>query len=162
MKILFWLVPLLGGLAQVALGAGLTFGPFGDVIVRGREQNPTTVLIVLSDVGGWNTVEECMARVAEETGALVLGVDTGRYLRQIADKKYEPNVSYELESMSKYAQKTLNLTQLSPPPWPDTEPGPPLSTPAWFRPRQRPSEAVSAWDFGHLCPWPNRSASAAA
>lgn len=69
------------------------------MLVRGQEKDPAVVL-VLFDVEGWGAAEEDMAHVAGEAGALVLGVDTARYLRQIADKGYEPNVSHELESMS--------------------------------------------------------------
>ncbi len=115
MKIFFWLAGMMGVVVQTAFASGLVFGPFGDVLVRGQEKDPAVVLVLLSDVEGWGAAEEDMAHVAGEAGALVLGVDTARYLRQIADKGYEPNVSHELESMSKYAQKTLGLARLSTP-----------------------------------------------
>ena len=99
-----------------AMGAApLAFGPFGELILRGRLTDPSTVAIVISDDSGWGETEEELARIAGEAGALVAGVDAKRYFAHVTRKGYEPNVSYELESMSKYVQKNLGLPRLTPP-----------------------------------------------
>lgn len=93
----------------------LAFGPFGELILRGRQTDPSMVAIVLSDDSGWDKTEEELARVAGEAGALVAGVDVQRYFANVARENYEPNVSLELESMSKYVQKSLGLPRLTAP-----------------------------------------------
>jgi type IV secretory pathway VirJ component len=114
MKSLIWLLIFVAGMAHAAAGETLSFGPFGELILRGQTANPESVAIVLSDAGGWGDVEEEMAKVAGDTGALVIGVDLRRYFAHVEKKKYEPNVSHELSSASKYVQKTLALPRLSP------------------------------------------------
>ena len=93
----------------------LAFGPFGELILRGRLTKPSMVAIVISDDTGWGETEEELAKVAAGAGALVVGVDAKRYFAHVTRKGYEPNVSYELESMSKYVQKSLGLPRLTPP-----------------------------------------------
>jgi type IV secretory pathway VirJ component len=117
MKGLIRLVLFLALLAQPgpAPAGTLAFGPFGELILRGRQTDPAMVVIVLSDDGGWGETEEELARVADEAGALVAGVDAKRYFANVARKNYEPNVSHELESMSKYVQKSLSLPRLTAP-----------------------------------------------
>ena len=112
MKTLFWLLLLVTCAAHAASGAALSFGPFGELVLRGREENPGMITILLSDAEGWGSVEEEMAKVAGDAGALVIGVDMKRYFAHIEQKQYEPNVSHELEAMSKYVQKTLALPKL--------------------------------------------------
>lgn len=118
MKGLIRLAALLAFLAQAwpaQAVAPLAFGPFGELIVRGRQTDPAMVAIVLSDASGWGETEEELARVADEAGALVAGVDVKRYLANVTRENYEPNVSFELESMSKYVQKSLGLPRLTAP-----------------------------------------------
>ena len=112
MKTLFWVLLLVTCAAHAASGAALSFGPFGELVLRGREKDPGMITILLSDAEGWGSVEEEMAKVAGDAGALVIGVDMKRYFAHIEQKQYEPNVSNELEAMSKYVQKTLALPKL--------------------------------------------------
>lgn len=113
MRALLMLLALL--MAAPAPAAPLAFGPFGELVLRGRQADPAMVAIILSDGSGWGAVEEEMAGIAAHAGALVVGVDLKRYFGRIAEKDYEPNVSYELESMSKYVQKNLGLARLDVP-----------------------------------------------
>ena len=113
MRALLMLLALL--MAAPAQAAPLAFGPFGELVLRGRQADPAMVAIILSDGSGWGAVEEEMAGIATHAGALVVGVDLKRYFVHIAEKGYEPNVSYELESMSKYVQKNLGLARLDVP-----------------------------------------------
>lgn len=112
MKTLLWVLLLMTCAAHAASGAALSFGPFGELILRGREKNPGMITVLLSDAEGWGSVEEEMAKVGGDAGALVIGVDMKRYFAHIEEKNYEPNVSHELEMMSKYVQKTLALPTL--------------------------------------------------
>jgi len=112
MKTLLWVLLLMTCAAHAASGAALSFGPFGELLLRGREKNPGIITILLSGAEGWGSVEEEMAKVAGDAGALVIGVDLKRYFAHIEEKDYEPNVSNELEAMSKYVQKTLALSTL--------------------------------------------------
>jgi len=114
MKILICLLTLLAGTLQ-ASAAPLSFGPLGNIVVRGRQQEPRMVAVILSDATGWGEVEEEMSRTAGDAGALVLGVDTRLYFERVEKKGYEPDVSNELASMSTYAQKTLGLRRLTAP-----------------------------------------------
>lgn len=117
MRGLIRLAVLLALLAQAGPGlAGpLVFGPFGELVLRGRQTDPAMVAIVVSDDGGWGETEEELARIAGEAGALVAGVDAKRYFANVASENYEPNVSFELESMSKFVQKSLGLPRLTAP-----------------------------------------------
>ena len=114
MKILICLLLFVASSAHAGFAGALSFGPFGDLILRGQTENPALVAIVLSDAGGWGDVEEEMARAAGDAGALVIGVDTQRYFAHVEKEKYEPNVSHELSSASKYVQKKMALPRLSP------------------------------------------------
>ena len=78
MKILIWLLLFVAGMVHAASGETHSLGPFGELILRGQTANPQLVAIVLSDAGGWGVVEEEMARVAGDAGALVIGVDVRR------------------------------------------------------------------------------------
>lgn len=115
MKTLIWFCMLMSCTITAALGAPLTFGPFGELVLRGQKENPGMIAILLSEAEGWGAVEEEMARIVGDAGALVIGVDSRRYFDHVAAKNYEPNISYELESMSKFVQKSLSLPQLSTP-----------------------------------------------
>lgn len=99
-------------LAWDASAEPLSFGPFGEILVRGRTSDPAMVIVLLSDSSGWGAVEEDMAGIAGEAGALVLGVDCRRYFAHVEAKGYQPNVSHEISTMSKYIQKTLGLPRL--------------------------------------------------
>ena len=113
MKALLRVLAILLVAASSSWGATLAFGPFGDVRLQGREHDPSMVAIVLSDAAGWGAVEEEMARMAGDAGALVVGVDVQEYFARATAKGLEPNVSFELESLSKYAQKAAGLPNLS-------------------------------------------------
>jgi type IV secretory pathway VirJ component len=115
MRALLTVLTLLACMADAAWGKDLAFGPFGDVRILGREHDPSMVAIVLSDAQGWGAVEEEMARMAGDAGSLVVGVDVQEYFARATAKGLEPNVSFELESLSKYAQKASGLPSLSRP-----------------------------------------------
>ena len=112
MKTLLWVLLLMTCAAHAASATALSFGPFGELMLRGREKDPGMITILLSGAEGWGNVEEEMAKVAGDAGALVIGVDLKRYFAHIEEKDYEPNVSNELEAMSKYVQKALALPVL--------------------------------------------------
>jgi len=90
MKTLLWLLLLMTCAAHAALGAALSFGPFGELILREQEKDPGMITILLSDAEGWGSVEEEMAKVAGDAGALVIGVDMKRYFAHIEEKITSP------------------------------------------------------------------------
>lgn len=112
MRTWIWVVLVWLSVATTVCAAPLTFGPFGELVLRGQVANPEQVVILVSGAAGWGEVEENMARMAAEQKALVIGVNAQEYFARISAKNYEPNVSFELESMNKFVQKSLGLPHL--------------------------------------------------
>jgi len=106
---------MLACLGWAASVHALQFGPFGEVLIRGQEKNPSGVVLLISDSPGWGAVEEEMAKIAGSEGALVLGVDCKKYFELVRQKNNEPNVSNELDQMSTFAQKNLGIPTLMQP-----------------------------------------------
>lgn len=94
-------------LALPAAAAGLSYGPFGDLLLRGDAATCSHVAVLLSSASGWGGVEERMSSVLQQQGTLVIGVDVAHYLREVNAMTDEQNVSYDLESLSTYVQKNL-------------------------------------------------------
>ena len=94
----------------------LSFGRFGAVAVVRPAQEPTQVVLFLSGDGGWHKGVVDMAQALADQGALVLGIDTARYLKAVA-KSNEPCTypAGELEGVSQFAQKKLALPRYTVP-----------------------------------------------
>ncbi len=89
-----------------------SFGPFGRVYLYRDESPPTEVVLFVSGDGGWNRGVIDMARVLSGLGAVVVGVDITRYLKNL-ESSGEP-CSYpaaDFEALSKYVQKKLNYAR---------------------------------------------------
>ena len=88
----------------------LAFGRFGDVAVYRPAGVPAQVAIFLSGDGGWRKGVLEMAAALLEQDTLVLGVDTARYLKSVT-RSGDPCAypAGELEALSQYAQKKLEL-----------------------------------------------------
>jgi type IV secretory pathway VirJ component len=108
----------LGALAARAAPAGeeLRFGAFGRLALLEPTGPPTQVALFLSGDGGWNKRSERFARRLAEQGALVVGLDVRPYLKALArsrDACVYP--AADLESLSKFVQKTRALPAYLPP-----------------------------------------------
>lgn len=96
----------------VAASPTLSYGPFGDLIIRGPRANPAHVAIVLSSARGWGAVEEQIAATLAADDVMTIGVDTGHYLREVNADPDNQNISDDLEYLNKYVQKNLGLSRL--------------------------------------------------
>ncbi|HXW96643.1 MAG TPA: AcvB/VirJ family lysyl-phosphatidylglycerol hydrolase [Gemmatimonadales bacterium] len=94
----------------------LRFGRFGTVAVYHPAAPPTSVALFFSGDGGWNEGVVDMARALADDGALVLGVSTPHYLRQV-DASLDRCAYFagDVESLSQFAQKALGLPRYQPP-----------------------------------------------
>jgi type IV secretory pathway VirJ component len=108
-----WLAAVV--LATVASGAAATeeqlaFGPFGTVTVYRIAAQPQEVALFVSGDGGWNKGVVDMARELASTGAMVVGVDIVRYLKQLAAGTgaclYPAS---DFEALSQFVQKRLDF-----------------------------------------------------
>ena len=97
-------------LATAAPLEKLAFGRFGEVAVYRPSEAPERVAIFLSGDGGWRKGVLEMAAALAEQNTLVLGVDTARYLKAVT-RSSDPcgYPAGELEALSQYAQKKLEL-----------------------------------------------------
>jgi len=115
-------------LALVALGLALAataaaeepasvgFGRFGQVALVRPTGAPGQVVLFLSGDGGWHKGVVDMAGALAEQGALVLGIDTARYLKAVAASS--ETCAYpagELEALSQSVQKKLALPRYTVP-----------------------------------------------
>ncbi len=95
---------------------GLRFGRFGEVIVYRPAGAPRGTALFYSGDGGWNEGVVEMARAMAQSGTLVLGVDTPRYLKAVdAGKERCTYLAADAEALSQYAQKALGLPSYQPP-----------------------------------------------
>jgi len=94
----------------------LSFGRFGTVAIYQEVSRPSEVVLFVSGDGGWNLGVVEMAKALSELGALVVGIDINRYLKQLEHLPAE--CSYpagDFEALSKFVQKKLNFPQYQPP-----------------------------------------------
>jgi type IV secretory pathway VirJ component len=94
----------------------LTFSRFGKLTLYGDTKDPAGVALLASGERGWNHIVEDMARAVAEEGVLVIGVDTGRYLKALeaaADKCAYPAADFE--ALSQFVQKKLELVRYQTP-----------------------------------------------
>jgi type IV secretory pathway VirJ component len=94
----------------------LRFRQFGTVSIYRPATAPTAVVLFFSGDGGWNQGVVEMARATAADGALVLGIDTPRYLKAVDARP--DRCSYfaaDAEALSQYAQKSLGLSRYQPP-----------------------------------------------
>jgi type IV secretory pathway VirJ component len=88
----------------------LCFGRFGTVAVYRPEAQPQHVVLFVSGDGGWNKGVVDMARELATVGALVVGIDIIRYLKELAaapDSCLYP--ASDFEALSQSVQKNLDL-----------------------------------------------------
>jgi len=107
-----WVAFLFATVACSTLGSeeSLRFGRFGTVTVYREAAQPTQVVLFVSGDGGWNLGVVDMARELTSTGALVVGIDIVRYLKELeagGDECLYPAADFE--ALSQFVQKKLNL-----------------------------------------------------
>jgi type IV secretory pathway VirJ component len=93
-----------------------TFERFGRVTLYRSTAQPSAVVLFLSGDGGWNKGVVDMARLLVPLGAVVVGIDTARYLRSLEHAR--DRCSYpaaDLEALSKFVQMRLKLPRYLPP-----------------------------------------------
>jgi len=98
-------------LSAAAAGAeSLAFGRFGDVAIVRPSASPSSVVLFMSGDGGWNQGVVEMAKALAEQGALVLGVNTPKYVASLVRARDACNYpAGDFEALSQYAQKKLAL-----------------------------------------------------
>jgi type IV secretory pathway VirJ component len=111
-----WLRPILPGLLAVWLTGTahaepareeiLPFGRFGDVHIYRNTAQPKHVVLFASGDGGWNLGVVDMAQALAGQDALVAGIDTPAYLRQVASEHNACGYpAADFEGLSQYLQK---------------------------------------------------------
>lgn len=105
MLLVLLLLPLFG---FTPAAPTLQFGPFGNVHLYKETARPERVVLFFSGDGGWNLGVIGMARSLAKHGALVVGIDTPRYLKNLKAAKsscaYPPT---DLQNLAQYVQKKL-------------------------------------------------------
>lgn len=98
-------------------GADFRFGSFGPVAVyRPASGEPRQVALFVSGDGGWNQGVVSMARHLAEHQALVLGIDIRHYLKASQAREESCfSAAEDLEALSQFAQKKLELARYTPP-----------------------------------------------
>ena len=87
-----------------------TFGPFGKVFLYREQAQPRAIVLFISGDGGWNKGVVDMAHALSRSGVVVAGVDITRYLRNLESSKERcVYPAADLEALSKYVQKRLDL-----------------------------------------------------
>lgn len=111
---LLTLLLLLGcAVAAVAQEEVLTFDPFGEVRCFVPPKAPRQVVVLLSGVDGLGPMDEAIAQELNAANVLVIGVDIARWSKAVAASDEDcPNSSLELENLSKFVQKRLELPRL--------------------------------------------------
>ncbi|MFL5353281.1 AcvB/VirJ family lysyl-phosphatidylglycerol hydrolase [Archangium sp.] len=88
----------------------LTFGRFGKVSLLHPKGEPKSVVLFLSGDGGWSAGVVDMGRSLVAEGALVLGLNTPRYLQALDSTKVEcADIAGDLEALSQFVQKQLGM-----------------------------------------------------
>ena len=90
----------------------VNFGKFGKVALYKPSAEPREVVLFISGDAGWKSGVVDMARQLSDQGALVLGIDILRYIRQLKkDKRTCYYLSGDFEILSEYVQKKLQFKQ---------------------------------------------------
>ncbi|HXI21725.1 MAG TPA: AcvB/VirJ family lysyl-phosphatidylglycerol hydrolase [Gemmatimonadales bacterium] len=107
---------LLAQMAAAVPPAPLRFGHFGEVAVYRPAVQATATALFFSGDGGWNQGVQDMARNLAQSGTLVLGIDTPRFLRALdASGASCAYLAGEAEALSQFGQKALGLPAYGPP-----------------------------------------------
>ncbi|MCB1624997.1 MAG: virulence factor family protein [Pseudomonadales bacterium] len=110
-----WLVllisPACGGESQLATER------FGTVALYRPNVKPDSVVLFLSGDGGWKSGVVDMAHALVDMGAVVVGIDTPRYLKALRTANATPcqSLAVDLEALSHLAQRQLKIKEYSPP-----------------------------------------------
>jgi type IV secretory pathway VirJ component len=107
-----WVALVVASVACSALAGEetLRFGRFGTVTLYRQAPEPSQVVLFVSGDGGWNLGVVDMARELATTGALVVGIDIVRYLKELEagqDSCLYP--ASDFEALSQFVQKQLDL-----------------------------------------------------
>ncbi|CAH2601086.1 Virulence factor family protein [Rhodovastum atsumiense] len=101
------LLALLGWLMLAAPARALDGGRYGEV----RLQQPTGevrgLVVLFSDAGGWEAADDATAQALAAAGAIVVGVDTPRYLRRLDQTRdaCDDDAFNDAESLSHQLQR---------------------------------------------------------
>ncbi len=96
--------------AAVTEESAATLDPFGKVELYRADDDPTRVVLLLSDADGWNRPDVESARALASLDALVIGVDVPRYLATMAERGGDALYPFaDLEVLSQFVQKKLRL-----------------------------------------------------
>ncbi|MBI3951150.1 MAG: virulence factor family protein [Acidobacteria bacterium] len=94
----------------------LRFGRFGAVTLYRESPHPSHVILFVSGDGGWNQGVVDMAKSLASLDALVVGIDTTHYLKELAasnERRSYPAADFE--ALSKYVQKKLDFPRYATP-----------------------------------------------
>ena len=98
--------------AAVTEESAATLDPFGKVELYRADDDPTRVVLLLSDADGWNRPDVESARALASLDALVIGVDVPRYLATMAERGGDALYPFaDLEVLSQFVQKKLRLAR---------------------------------------------------
>ena len=91
--------------------SSFSYGRFGEVKLYQGPANPTKeIVLLLSDSAGWDERMATIARAIASGATAVIGVDTPRYLKKLADSKSAcAYPAGELENLSKEAQARMKF-----------------------------------------------------
>jgi type IV secretory pathway VirJ component len=104
------------GLAAAGDGETLRYGRFGTVTLYHATPRPARVALFVSGDGGWNLGVIDMARELAGLDTLVVGIDIGRYLKNLgAAAEACSYPAADLEALSKFVQKSLGYPAYVPP-----------------------------------------------
>lgn len=114
MKPMLTLIVLLGWLLPAFTAAdengSIRFGRFGDVQLYRAIAQPQRAILMLSDAAGWDADSTALARALAGTDALVMGIDTRHYKKQLeTETKSCLYPAGDLEALSQFVQKKLEL-----------------------------------------------------
>ncbi|MEO7775847.1 MAG: AcvB/VirJ family lysyl-phosphatidylglycerol hydrolase [Steroidobacteraceae bacterium] len=114
MRLLALIVALL--CADVASGAApaqsIVYGKFGKVVLLRPAGTPKSVVLFLSDDAGWTQALNEFAQLLVAKGALVAGIDTPRYLAQLARKDDGCNyMAWDIEDLAHRVEKEIGFQQ---------------------------------------------------
>lgn len=88
----------------------LTFGRFGKVSLLHPKGEPKRVVLFMSGDGGWSAGVVDMGRSLVAEGALVMGLNTPRYIQALGSTKVEcADISGDLDELSQFVQKQLGM-----------------------------------------------------
>ena len=103
--LLGWLLP-----AYADRDESVHFGRFGDVQLYHNTAQPQRVILLLSDIAGWDAESAALARALAGSDTLVMGIDTRQYREHLEkEKKACLYPAGDLEGLSQYVQKKLEL-----------------------------------------------------